>query len=595
MSSNTTTVNTNSLGDSSNSGSDPVEKVGGAAATYVDQRLGSNRFLARNLGKVFPDHWSFMLGEIALYSFIVVLLTGTYLTLFFNPSMAEVIYDGSYVPLKGVHMSEAYASTLNISFDIRGGLLIRQMHHWAALIFVAAVAVHMFRVFFTGAFRKPREFNWIVGVALTALALGAGFTGYSLPDDLLSGTGLQIIRGILQSIPIVGTWAAFLVFGGEFPGDDIIPRLYSAHILLIPGLILALITVHLIMVWTQKHTQFPGPGRTNDNVVGYPLLPVYMAKAGGFFFVVFGIIALIGGLVTINPIWIFGPYTPDQVTAGTQPDWYIGWLDGALRLMPNWESVILGFTISWNVLIPSVIIPGLLFTALALYPFLESWATGDKREHNLLDRPRNAPVRTGIGVMAITFYVILWIGGGNDIVATNFDLSINAISWTLRILLIVAPPIAFIVTKRICLGLQRKDREKLLHGYESGRVLRLPHGEFIEVHLPLNQKELAVISAKEDIPVLPAPAKTDADGVKNKRYAVENLRHKLSGFFVGDNIERPSQAEIEAGQAHAAHGAELEAPLHEYEMQTEDPVAHGGVLHNAGMPATNQEQIDQRQ
>ena len=573
----------------------PIEQVGGVTAKYVDQRLGSNKFLGRNLGKVFPDHWSFMLGEIALYSFIVVLLTGTFLTLFYDPSMVEVVYNGAYVPLKGVEMSQAYASTLDISFEVRGGLLIRQMHHWSALIFVAAIAVHMFRVFFTGAFRKPREFNWLVGVGLTALALGAGFTGYSLPDDLLSGTGLQIIRGILQSIPLVGTWSAFLMFGGEFPGTEIIPRLYAAHILLIPGLLLGLISAHLMMVWTQKHTQFPGPGRTNSNVVGYPLLPVYMAKAGGFFFIVFGIIALIGGLVTVNPIWIFGPYMPDQVSAGTQPDWYIGWLDGALRLMPNWESVIAGFTISWNVLIPSVIIPGILFTALAFYPFLEAWATGDKREHNLLERPRNAPVRTSIGVVAIVFYGILWIGGGNDIIATTFDLSFNALAWTLRVLLIVAPPIAFVVTKRICLGLQRKDREKLLHGYESGRVLRLPHGEFIEVHQPLNYKELAVISAKEDLPVLPAPVKTDPDGVRNPHYRIDQLRHKVSSFFLRDNIERPTDAEIEAGQAHAAHSAGLEAPLHEYELQDEDPVGHGGVLHHPGMPMTNQEQIDQRQ
>ena len=573
----------------------PIEQVGGVTAKYVDQRLGSNKFLGRNLGKVFPDHWSFMLGEIALYSFIVVLLTGTFLTLFYDPSMVEVVYNGAYVPLKGVEMSQAYASTLDISFEVRGGLLIRQMHHWSALIFVAAIAVHMFRVFFTGAFRKPREFNWLVGVGLTALALGAGFTGYSLPDDLLSGTGLQIIRGILQSIPLVGTWSAFLVFGGEFPGTEIIPRLYAAHILLIPGLLLGLISAHLMMVWTQKHTQFPGPGRTNNNVVGYPLLPVYMAKAGGFFFIVFGIIALIGGLVTVNPIWIFGPYMPDQVSAGTQPDWYIGWLDGALRLMPNWESVIAGFTISWNVLIPSVIIPGILFTVLAFYPFLEAWATGDKREHNLLERPRNAPVRTSIGVVAIVFYGILWIGGGNDIIATTFDLSFNALAWTLRVLLIVAPPIAFVVTKRICLGLQRKDREKLLHGYESGRVLRLPHGEFIEVHQPLNYKELAVISAKEDLPVLPAPVKTDPDGVRNPHYRIDQLRHKVSSFFLRDNIERPTDAEIEAGQAHAAHSAGLEAPLHEYDLQDEDPVGHGGVLHHPGMPMTNQEQIEQRQ
>ena len=569
----------------------PVEKVGGQAATFVDQRLGSNKALSRNLSKVFPEHWSFMLGEIALYSFIVVLLTGTYLTLFYKPSMVEIVYDGSYVPLKGIYMTEAYASTLDISFDIRGGLLIRQMHHWAALIFVAAVAVHMFRVFFTGAFRKPRELNWIIGVALTTLALAAGFTGYSLPDDLLSGTGLQIIRGILQSIPLVGTWVAFFVFGGEYPGTDIIPRLYSAHILLVPGLILALVTVHLIMVWTQKHTQFPGPGRTNNNVVGYPLLPVYMAKAGGFFFVVFGIIALLSGLVNINPVWIFGPYTPDQVTAGTQPDWYIGWLDGALRLMPNWETVLLGYTISWNVFIPSVVIPGILFTGLALYPFLESWATGDKREHHLLDRPRNAPVRTGIGVMAIVFYGILWLAGGNDLMAVAFDLSINAISRTLQILLIVAPPIAFIVTKRICLGLQRRDRDKLLHGYESGRVLRLPHGEFIEVHQPLNQKELAVISSKPDYPVLPAPQKADIDGVRNPRYRRDMLRHKLSVFFYGDNIPKPTAAEIEAGQRHADEQGAIEAPLHEYEERDVIFNAHGGVLHHPGMPKTNAEQV----
>ncbi|MDO8731805.1 MAG: ubiquinol-cytochrome c reductase cytochrome b subunit [Actinomycetota bacterium] len=569
----------------------PVEKAGAGVATYVDQRLGSNKFLARNLGKVFPDHWSFMLGEIALYSFIVVLLTGVYLTLFFDPSMVEVVYNGSYVPLKGIQMSQAYASTLNISFDVRGGLFIRQMHHWSALIFVAAMSVHMFRVFFTGAFRKPREFNWIIGVLLVAMGLGAGFTGYSLPDDLLSGTGLQIIRGIVQSIPVVGTWGAFLLFGGEFPGTIIIPRLYSMHILLIPGLILALVTLHLIMVFTQKHTQFPGPGRTNNNVVGYPLMPVYMAKAGGFFFIVFGIIALIGGLISINPVWIFGPYTPDQVSAGSQPDWYIGWLEGALRVMPNWETHLAGFTLSWNVLIPSVVIPGIIFTVLGAYPFIEAWVTGDKREHHLLDRPRNAPTRTALGVMSLTFYLLLFIGGGNDIIATSFNLSINAITWFLRVALFVVPPLLFVFTRRICLGLQRRDRDKLLHGYETGRVLRLPHGEFMEVHEPISVKELAVITSKHDIAPLPTPPKADIDGVKNKQFRKQNLRAKLSRFFYGENIALPSEAEIEAGQAHVAHDAAIEAPLHAYEDADEIRQFHGGVLHHPGMPETNAEQI----
>ncbi len=568
----------------------PIEHVGGGAATYVDERLGSNRFLGRNFRKVFPDHWSFMLGEITLYSFIVVLITGVFLTLFFQPSMVEVVYNGSYVPLRGVQMSQAYASSLDISFDVRGGLLLRQMHHWAALVFVGAMAVHMFRVFFTGAFRKPREFNWIIGVVLTTMALLAGFSGYSLPDDLLSGTGLQIARGILQAIPVVGTWAAFLLFGGEFPGTDFISRLYPIHILLIPGLILALVTIHLMLVWTQKHTQFPGPARTNNNVVGYAFMPIYMAKAGGFFFIVFGIIALVGGLVTINPIWLFGPFTPDQVSAGSQPDWYIGFLDGALRVMPNWETTLLGFTISWNIFIPALVVPGIIFTLLGVYPFLEAWATGDKREHHLLDRPRNAPVRTGIGMMAITFYCLLWIGGANDIIAVTFDLSINAITWTLRVLLIVLPPIVFLITKRWCLGLQRRDREKLLHGYESGRVLRLPHGEFIEVHQPLPAKDLAVITSKTDHEVIPAPQRTDAAGVRNKHFHVQNLRHKLSSFFYADNIALPTRAEIEAGQEHAAHAAAVEAPLHDYEDADEIRNFHGGVLHHPGMAETNAEQ-----
>ena len=572
-----------------------IEKAGGEAATYVDKRLGSNRFLGRQFSKIFPDHWSFMLGEITLYSFIVVLLTGIYLTLWFKPSMVEVIYDGSYVPLKGVKMSEAFASALNISFDVRGGLLIRQMHHWAALIFTAAMAVHMFRVFFTGAFRKPREFNWIIGIGLVTLAMLAGFSGYSLPDDLLSGTGLQIARGLVQSLPVVGTWGVFLLFGGEFPGTDFISRLYAVHILLIPGLILGLVTVHLMMVWVQKHTQFPGQGRTNDNVVGYPLMPIYMAKAGGFFFVVFGIIALVGGLITINPIWIFGPYTPDQVSAGSQPDWYMGWLDGAMRIMPNWEIVLFGnWNLSLNILIPGVVIPGIVFTAGALYPFIESWVTGDKREHHLLDRPRNNPTRTGLGVAMIVFYFTLMAGGGNDLIATAFDLSINAITWTIRIAIFVLPILAFYTAKRVAIGLQRRDRERLLHGYESGRILRHPDGEFTEVHEPLPAKQVALITSNPDIKPLPAPQETDANGVRNKKFKSQMRRHKLSAWFYRDNVPLPSHEEIEAGQHHAAVAASAEAPLHAYEDADELRRLHGGVLHHPGMPETNAEQLADR-
>jgi len=533
-------------------------KIVGGTANFVDERIGSANFVRRSINKIFPDHWSFMLGEIALYSFIVLLLTGTWLAFFFKPSVTEIVYSGPYGPLQGVEMSEAFASTVDISFDVRGGLIMRQIHHWAALIFVAAICVHLFRVFFTGAFRKPREFNWLLGMGLLTFALLEGFAGYSLPDDLLSGTGLRIAHGVLMSIPVVGTYLAFFIFGGEFPGDDFIPRLYSVHILLVPGIMLALITVHIMLVWYQKHTHFPGPGRTERNVVGYPFFPHYVAKAGGFFFIVFGVTSLLGAFVQINPIWMYGSYKPSEITAGSQPDWYIGFLEGSLRAMPNWETNIWGHTVSWNVLIPSLVLPGLMMTVLALYPFIEAWVTGDKREHHILDRPRNQPVRTGLGVMAIIFYGILWINGGNDIIADKFNLSINAITWATRIGLFVLPPIAFVITKRICLGLQRRDRETLLHGRETGIVKRLPSGEMIEVHEPVPSEDRVRLLAGASPRPPELPAAYDENGVPRPGNRRERLRAKVGNFFYRDQVEKPTEEELAAhGDGHGERAEEL--------------------------------------
>jgi ubiquinol-cytochrome c reductase cytochrome b subunit len=529
----------------------PLIKAGGASARYVDDRIAVTKFLRKNLSKIFPDHWSFMLGEIALYSFIVLLLTGTYLSLFFRPSMVEVTYHGSYVPLQGVPMSEAYATTLDLSFDVRGGLLMRQVHHWSALLFLAAMTVHMFRVFFTGAFRKPRELNWVIGVTLLTLGIVEGFTGYSLPDDLLSGTGLRITQGIVQAIPVVGTYLSFLIFGGPFPGDAIISRLFIVHVLLIPGIILALITAHLMMLWYQKHTQYPGVGRTEENVVGYRLFPIYTAKAGGFFFVVFGLTVLLGAVAQINPVWMFGPYTPTEITAGSQPDWYMGFLEGSMRVMPNWEITAWSHTLSLNILIPAIILPGILFTLAGLYPFIEMWVTGDRRPHHLLDRPRNAPTRTALGTMSISFYVLLLIGGGNDIIATHFDLSINAITWTIRVLLVVVPPIVFVLTRRTCLGLQRRDRNKLLHGYETGTIMRMPSGEFIELHAPVSDEERAVLLAGERPEPVQLQTRPDANGVPPKVTVLHRMRAKVSAFYFAEQIQKPTAHELDEGAHHA--------------------------------------------
>jgi quinol---cytochrome-c reductase cytochrome b subunit len=458
--------------------------IAGKSGVWIEERFRIAKPTRGLLNKVFPDHWSFMMGEIALYSFIVLLLTGTYLSFFFDASMGDVVYNGSYVPLRGVEMSRAYASTLHISFDVRGGLIIRQIHHWAALLFVAAMLIHMLRIFFTGAFRKPREVNWLIGLTLLVLGVIEGFAGYSLPDDLLSGTGLRIADAIILSIPLVGTWTSFLVFGGEFPGTEIVGRLYIVHVLLIPAILAALIGLHLALMIRQKHTDFPGPGKTESTVTGIRFYPTFSAKATGFFFIVFGLLAALGGLAQINPIWLFGPYNPAQVSSGSQPDWYMAMLDGSTRLFPSWETRLWGHTVPalfW----PTVVLPGVLIGLAAAYPFLEAKLTRDRERHNLLQRPRDVPVRTSLGAMALTFCFVLFVSGGNDLIAKAFDISLNAMTWGGRIATLVLPPLAYVVTYRICLGLQRHDREVLEHGVETGIIKRLPTGEFIEVHQPL--------------------------------------------------------------------------------------------------------------
>jgi ubiquinol-cytochrome c reductase cytochrome b subunit len=457
------------------------------AARDADERYQAATPLRRLLNKVFPDHWSFLLGEIALYSFIVLLLTGTFLGLFFDPSMNDVTYHGSYGPLQGIEMSKAYASALNLSFDVRGGLIMRQMHHWAALMFMAAIVVHMFRIFFTGAFRKPRELNWIIGISLFWLGFTEGFAGYSLPDDALSGTGLRIASAIILSIPVIGSWTTSSLFGGEFPGTDILPRLYIVHVLLLPAILLILIATHLALLVKQKHTQWPGPGRTNNNVVGVRMFPVFAAKGGGFFMIVFGFIALMSGLLQINPIWLFGPYKAAVVSAASQPDWYVMFLDGSTRLFPSWDIHIPignGYTIP-GVFWPTVVLPGLLTVLPMLYPFIEARRTKDTAIHNLLQRPRDAPARTALGAMAIGFYLVLLLSGSNDVIADKLNISLNAMTWAGRIGILVVPPLSYYVTYRICLGLQQHDREVLAHGVETGIIMRQPDGRFIEVHQPL--------------------------------------------------------------------------------------------------------------
>ncbi|GAA1887692.1 cytochrome b [Actinomadura bangladeshensis] len=507
-----------------------------APLTFLDDRLGSTTFLKRNLKKVFPDHWSFMLGEIALYSFIILLLTGVFLTLWFKPSMVEVVYDGSYHPLNGVKMSEAYASTLHISFDVRGGLLMRQIHHWAALLFMASILAHMLRVFFTGAYRKPRELNWLIGIGMFTLGMLEGLAGYSLPDDLLSGTGLRITQGVAEGIPIVGTYLYMFLFGGEFPGQDIVPRLYMVHILLIPALLLGMVTAHMMIMWVQKHTAMPVKNQSEKQVYGYPFYPVFMAKTGAYFLFTFGVLALFGAFAQINPIWLFGPYDPGAISSGSQPDWYMGVLEGSLRIMPGWEINAWGHTLSLSVLIPALVPLGIIFTGAAAWPWIEAWVTGDKRHHHVNTRPRNAPVRTAVGMAAVTFYGVQWLAGANDILAEKFHISLFATTWFFRVVFFLGPIIAFIVTKRICLGLQRKDADVIGHGVESGVITMSPEGKFAERHEPARDEERHVILSKENARL--QPPDRDARGIPapGAKGPIGHLRARLNRAWTYDDI-----------------------------------------------------------
>jgi ubiquinol-cytochrome c reductase cytochrome b subunit len=471
----------------------------GKLVDELDERFGVAKGGRVLLDKIFPDHWSFMLGEIALYSFVVLLATGVFLSLYFVPSTSQVVYHGSYKPLDGQWVSDAYRSTVNISFDVRGGLLVRQMHHWAADIFTGAIVVHMGRIFLTGAFRKPRELNWTIGLLMLILAIFEGFIGYSLPDDLISGTGLRIGYSIAESIPLVGSYLVSFLWGGSFPGDIIIPRFFIIHVLIIPLVLLGLIAAHLGLLVRQKHTQFPGEGRTEHNVVGSPMFPTFAAKTTGFLFMVTAATALLGALAQINPIWQFGSYDASKISYAVQPDWYMGWLDGALRIMPSWEFAGFGHTIPLEVFLPAVVFPGLIFTICFLWPSIERRVTGDNEIHHLLDSPRNRPKRTAAGVAMFALLFTLFAASSTDVMANFFHVSLNATLWFFRIAVVVVPIVAGLVTYQICREMQG------VHGIGKRKraviVRRSAQGEYTTVPAPPRPDDERTELDPEPVPV----------------------------------------------------------------------------------------------
>ena len=452
--------------------------------TWLDERTGFAGVARHALRKVFPDHWSFLLGEVALFCYVVLVATGVFLTFFFAADSRPVTYDGPYPPLRGAEVSAAFDSVMRLSFEVRAGLLMRQIHHWAAVVFVASIVIHVCRIFFTGAFRRPREINWLVGVGILLLALLAGFTGYSLPDDLLSGTGLRIAYSVAEGIPFIGPWLAYLIFGGEFPTVELIGRLYVFHIMLIPALMIGGITVHLGILVLQKHTQFPGGRARETNVVGRHFWPGQVFRSTGLFFLIAAVLAAVGGLVQINPIWTYGPFVPYAVSSPAQPDWYIGWLEGSLRLGPNWEPTILGVTIP-SLFLPAIVVPTILFGGFTLWPFIEARLSGDHREHHLLQWPWQAPARLAIGSAVLTLFVVLTVAGGNDVLAAFLHVGLEDLTSVLRILVFVAPIVVGVVAYRLAIERVRRDALAIrpidrLDTGAAGAASSVPAGPFGE-------------------------------------------------------------------------------------------------------------------
>jgi ubiquinol-cytochrome c reductase cytochrome b subunit len=432
-----------------------------SAADWLDDRLGTNAVVRVAMRKIFPDHWSFYLGEFALYFFLTLVGTGIWLTFAFDPSP-----------------SGAFGSALALANRAHPiGYVIRQIHHWAAVCFVAAILVHMGRIFFTGAFRRPRELNWMIGLTMLALASFTGFTGYSLPNDALSGIGLRIADSVALSVPLVGRWAAAVLNGGDvFPGPLLEAHLYTLHVYLLPVTIAALLVLHLVLVVYQKHTQFV---RAPDHVVGRRMWPDYALRTLAVFGATVAALALLAALVEINPIEDYGPYLTWIAMNGAVPDWYTAFLEGALRLGPSTEIVLFGHPIP-PVFWPGCVLPFVVFALLLFWPFIERRLTGDRVPHDVLQMPTQVPGRIAVGAALIFDGVLLTLAAADDQTAATLHLRLETLVWVYRVLLLLGPIGVGALAARIAFEMRARIRERAVYPSDATTLVRNADGGFEE-------------------------------------------------------------------------------------------------------------------
>ncbi len=430
-----------------------------AAIAFVDERLGAARGLRFLMDYVFPDHWSFLLGEIALYSFVVLIATGTFLALFFNADTTQVVYHGA-TGRSTVRTSRALTPRrLHISFDVSGGLLIRQAHHWAALVFVAAITLHLLRIVFTGAFRKPRDINYFIGVTLLGARDPRGVRRLLAARRPALWDGTRDRLGGRDVDPLDRRPARHRSVGRAVPGVERV-RVAAVHRARVrhprdprradrraPG------DHHAPAPLAVPRTRPPrGQRGRHSDVAGLRAAltrPVRRRR---------GVLVLMGGLIQINPVWLWGPYHPYIGTNGAQPDWYLGWLIGALRIMPNLEIHLFGHTLVPNPFFGGVLFPAIVFGLLYALPWLDRRfvSTATAAATTCSSARATTRARSALAAAVLSAVAVVFAAGSADRLFFQFGFGYEGAIWFFRGAFLVVPVVVYMLTKRVCVELARE-------------------------------------------------------------------------------------------------------------------------------------------
>jgi ubiquinol-cytochrome c reductase cytochrome b subunit len=415
----------------------PLAKV----ADQLDHRIGRKA----ERPSLWPVGFASLISHVAIAAFIILTVTGLALTVAYRPSTNLVTYTGASELYDGQQLPHAFASVVRISEDLPGGLLLRRVHVAASHVFLLSIVFHLLRVLATGAFRRPRLGNHLVGIGLLLVALLFAYTGELMPFSLVAASSLRIFEAVIGSIPFLGEPLSNLLIGPELPSERVLIGSWVLHVFLLPGAFTVLLAWHLWLV----HRRTPALERRPDvdvrtTGVGCPLWPDAVARFGLLTAALAGLLLVSSVLIPWADIELEGPFFAAEATNSVHPAWVLFFTTGSLRIIPAIDVVILGIRIT-NVLVAAVVIPGILVTMVAIYPFLERKLLGDHGEHHELDHPLDVPLRAGVVTGMTTFAAILTLGAGVDVLSFWLVAPVEGVVTAFRIALVVVPITAVVI------------------------------------------------------------------------------------------------------------------------------------------------------